>query len=189
MTSSRVIKWLAGFGIVGALLTIVMIILMFISPDGSFGKYLDLAGTLFLIFVIIAIYHIHMKNSGTFGLVSFIICIIGTGLVIGVKWVHTFVVPALSVHAPEFVDQPPSLIIGGQMGSFAIFMIGWVLIGILVAKKGYLSKISGILLIIAPILDFIPIGYYVAQPLFAIAILWISFQLFKRNDIDNTQET
>jgi hypothetical protein len=188
MTSSRVIKWLAGFGIVGALLTILMIILMLVSPDGKVGTYLDLVGTLFLIFVIIAIYLIHMKNSGTWGLISFFICIIGTGLVVGVKWVHTFVVPALSVHVPEFVDQPPALIIGGQMGSFAVFMLGWVLIGILVARKGYLSRISGILLIIAPILDFIPIGYYVAQPLFAIATLWISYELFSGKGADNIQE-
>ena len=63
MTSSRVIKWLAGFGIVGALLTILMIILMLVSPDGKVGTYLDLVGTLFLIFVIIAIYLIRL---GTF---------------------------------------------------------------------------------------------------------------------------
>ena len=189
MTLSKVIKKPTGFGLIGALLMIVMIILRFVSPDSRLGAYFDLAGTLFLLFVIIAIYLIHMKNSGTFGLISFIISLLGTGLWVGVKWVHSFIVPELSIHVPEFVDSPPASIMGGQMGSFAVFMVGWILIGILVAKKGYLSKISGILLFITPILDFIPYGSFVAQPLFAITILWISYQLVNRNGVDNTLET
>ena len=184
MTFERVIKWFAGFGIVGALLTIVMIILMLVSPDNSLRGYFDLGGTLFFLFVIIAIYLIHMKSSGTWGLISFIVCLIGTGLWLGVKWVHAIVIPALNIHAPALVDQPPSSIMGAQMGSFALFMLGWVLIGILIARKGYLSRISGILLIIAPILDFVPYGYYLAQPLYALTILWISYQLFKGNYTD-----
>lgn len=189
MTSERVIKWFAGFGMVGALLMVVMLILRFVSPEGSIGGYFDLVSSLFLLFVLIAIYLIHMKNGGNWGLISFIVSIIGTGLWVGVKWVHAIVVPALTIHVPDFIEQPPSSIIGAQMGSFALFLLGWVLIGFLIARKGYLSRISGILLIIAPILDFIPYGYYLAQPLFAITIFWISYQLQKRNNEGNIVES
>jgi hypothetical protein len=173
---------------IGAFLMIVMLILRFISPDGELGAYLDLAGTLFSIFVIMAIYTIHQKNSGTWTLVSFIIALIGTVLWVGVKWVHAIVVPALGLLVPEFVDQPPASIIGAQMVSFVIFMIGWVLIGLIIGKQGYLPRMSGVLLVITPILDFVPYGYYLAQPLFAITILWISYLLFKGIRLTDTQK-
>ena len=189
MTFARAVKWFAGLGLVGGILTIIMFALKLVSPDGRLGGYFDLTGTVSLLFVIIAIYLVHMKNSGTFGLISFIISIIGTGVVIGVKWVHSFVVPELSIHAPAFADQPPVSIMIGQMGSFALFMIGWVLIGILVAKNGYLSKSSGVLLIIAPILDFLPFASFLAQPLFALTILWVSYQLYRGKGAANLQES
>ena len=165
-----------------------MFILWFTSPDRRLGGYFDLAGTLFLLFALIAIYIVHMKNGGTFGLISFILALIGTGLCIGVKWVHAFVVPELAVHAPALADQPTTVIMVGQMGSFALFMIGWVLIGILVAKKRVLSKFSGILLIAAPILDFIPYANFVAQPLFALTLLWVTYQLYKGRGTEFLQE-
>jgi len=189
LTGAREVKWFAGLGMVGAIFTIVMLVLRLTLPDSRLGGYFDLAGSLLLVFVLIAIYLVHKKNSGTYGLITFILSLIGTSLYIGVKWVHSFVVPELMIHASAFYEEPPVAIIAGQMGSFAIFMIGWILVGILVIKKGYLSKISGILLIVAPILDFLPFAAVVAQPLFALTILWVSYQLYKGKGAENLQET
>ena len=179
MTVAREVKWFAGLGLIGALFTIVMFVLRLALPESRLGGYFDLVGSIFLVFVLIAIYIVHRKNSGTFGLVTFIFGLIGTSLYISVKWVQSFVVPELTIHAPAFAEEPSLTIMVAQMSSFALFMIGWILIGILVVKKGVLSKVSGILLIIAPILDFLPFAALVAQPLFALAILWVSYQLFK----------
>ena len=189
MTSSREVKWFAGLGIVGALFTLVMLVLRLALPDSNLGGYFDLAGSLLLIFVLIAIYIVHKENSGTFGLVTFILSLFGTSLYIGVKWVHSFILPELKIHAPALYDEPTAAIIAGQMGSFALFMIGWILIGILVVKRGRLSKISGFLLIIAPILDFIPPLSIIAQPLFALTILWVSYQLYRGKGSNHLQQT
>ena len=189
MTAARVVKWFAGLGLVGALFTIVMFVLKLALPESRLGGYFDLAGSLLLVFVLIAIYFVHRKKSGTYGLVTFIFGLIGTSLYISVKWVHSFVVPELTIYAPAFAEEPSLTIMIAQMGSFAFFMIGWILVGILVVKKGVLSKLSGILLIIAPVLDFLPFAALVAQPLFALAILWVSYQLFEGKGNAFLQET
>jgi len=179
LTVAREVKWFAGLGLIGALFTIAMLLLRFTSPESRLGGYFDLAGAVLLVFVLIAIYIVHRKNSGTYGLITFIFGLIGTSLYISVKWVHSFVVPELTIHAPAFAEEPSLTIMVAQMGSFALFMIGWILVGVLVVKKGVLSKFSGVLLIIAPILDFLPFAALVAQPLFALAIFWVSYQLYK----------
>lgn len=188
LTSARDVKWFAGLGLVGALFTLAMIVLRLVSHEGRLGGYFDLAGSVFLVFVLIAIYIVHRNNSGIYGLITFIFGLFGTSLYISVKWVHSFVVPELTIHAPAFAEEPSITIMIAQMGSFALFMIGWILVGILIVKKGVLSKISGILLIVAPILDFLPFAAVVAQPLFAFAILWVSYQLFKGKGSDNALE-
>jgi hypothetical protein len=153
-----------------------------VSSLSGIGSFVNLLGMALLALGLVGIYLRQMNAVGVFGFIVFLIAFIGTILWAGWGWAGAFIVPVLEDLAPELVkDVPPGLISTGMMISLLTFFGGLVLFGIVTALKGILPRGAAILLIIVPILDFIPYGSAIAQPLAGVALLWLGYAVWKGN--------
>ncbi|WP_409275128.1 hypothetical protein V1499_07615 [Neobacillus sp. SCS-31] len=178
MSYSSFIRMTGLCGIISGLLTISLSVWDNISM-GALGSYVSLIAMLFLLFALIGIYLVNAKQLGKPGFGVFLLTFFGAGMWTGHGWVMAFVVPVLEESAPAILEKPPALLMTGVSLSLYPFFIGLILFGILLALKGILPKGAAILMILVPILDFIPYGSYVAQPLSGVAILWLGWVLWK----------
>lgn len=146
----------------------------------GFGAYVNLAGMAILPLGLVGIYLRQRNAVGILGFIIFVLAIIGTVLWAGFGWAGAFVVPVLEELAPEILsDTPPGLINIGLMISLLGFFIPLFLLGLVTAWKGILPRVAAILLVLVPILDFIPYGSYVAQPLAGVSLLWLGYSIWK----------
>lgn len=149
---------------------------------GQFGAYVNLIGMAFLLLGLVGIYLRQMNAVGILGFFIFILTFIGAALWTGFGWVSAFVVPVLEEVAPEILaDAPPAPLNIGMSISMFSFFIGLLLFGLVTAWKRILPRGAAILLVLVPILDFIPIGSYVAQPLAGVALIWLGYSIWKGN--------
>ncbi|MFJ5716218.1 hypothetical protein [Neobacillus sp. NPDC093127] len=103
----------------------------------------------------------------------------GAGMWTGFGWADVFVVPALGKHAPQLVNTLPEQMNMGLIISLFSFFGGMFLFNLLTAVKGILPRWAALLLVIVPIIDFIPIGNYLAQPLAGVSFIWLGYSLWK----------
>lgn len=145
----------------------------------AFSSYVDLISMLLLVLGIVGLYLYQAKEFGTIGFIIFLLTFFGAIMWAGHSWVNAFVAPILEKTAPEIIVEPPTLLITGVALSLYPFFLGLLLFGLWTAIKGVLPRAPAVLLIVVPILDFIPYGYYLSQPLAGVAILWLGFSIWK----------
>jgi hypothetical protein len=149
---------------------------------GEFGSFVNLIGMAFLLLGLVGIYLRQINAVGILGFIIFIVSFIGAVLWAGFGWVGAFVVPVLEDVAPEILnDSPPALINTGITVSMIFFFVGLLLFGLVTAWKGILPRVPALIFVIVPILDFIPVGSYIAQPLAGVALIWIGYSIWKGN--------
>jgi hypothetical protein len=168
--------------IITGVLFLSMVIWYNISSLEAIGSYLNLIGMAFLLLALVGIYLRQMNAIGIFGFIIFLISFIGAVLWSGFGWVGAFVVPALEEVAPEILSgSPPAMINLGMSLSMFTFFGGMLLYGLVTAWKGILPRGGALLLALVPILEFIPYGSTVAQPLAGVALIWLGYALWKGN--------
>lgn len=177
MPMSSLLRVCGIFSVFGGLLFLAMPV--WYNVSSVVGAFADLVGMIFMLFGIIGIYLRQIKVTGLVGLITFIIALIGTVLWTSFKWVSAFVVPILEKKAPEILNTPPEILEIGMGISLFSFFIGWFLFALVTAWKGILPRWGAILLILAMIADFIPYGYFVAQPLAGLGFIWLGYFLWK----------
>ncbi|WP_026575683.1 hypothetical protein [Bacillus sp. UNC438CL73TsuS30] len=153
----------------------ILTAILYLTSSDKAADYVNLAGMAFMLLGLVGIYLRQMKEVGMFGFIVFIITFIGSVLWAGFGWAGTFIKPLLEDQAPELLKQAPP----GMMPSMLTFFIGLFLFGIVTALKGVLPRVAAILLILVPILNFVPYGEYVAQPLGGISLLWLGYAVWK----------
>ncbi|WP_059173882.1 hypothetical protein [Bacillus sp. FJAT-27445] len=178
MTYSSFIRFTGLCGMVTGVLSFSLLFWYNTSME-RFGSYVDLIAMLFLLLALIGIYLVNAKHFGKVGFGVFLLTFFGAAMWTGHSWVNAFVVPVLEESAPAVLEKVPPLLMTGVSLSLYPFFIGLILLGILLALKGVLPKGAGIMMVLVPILDFIPYGTYVAQPLAGIAILWLGHSIWK----------
>lgn len=172
-------RFLGICSVITGILFLSMIIWASTSLD-EFGSFVTLIGMVLLVFGLLGFYLRQMNEFGVFGFIVFVITMVGTVLWAGFMWVNAFVVPVLQERAPELVKGgPPGLANVGLQTSLYIFFIGLFLFGILTAIKGVLPRLAAILLILVPILNFIPYADVVSQPLAGISFIWLGISVWK----------
>lgn len=177
MSLSSLLRVCGILSVIGGLLFLAMPVWYNVSSE--VGAFVDLVGLVLLLFGIIGIYLRQIKESGLVGLITFIFALIGTVLWTSFKWASAFVVPVLEKQAPEIINTPADLLEIGMGISLFSFFIGWFLFALATAWKGVLPRWGAILLILAMITEFIPYGYYVAQPLAGLGFIWLGYFLWK----------
>jgi hypothetical protein len=83
-----------------------------------------------LVLALVAIYEHEAPSAGWFGLVGFVVALMGTIFMAGDWWYEAFAVPRIAEVAPEAIGTfvGGRLLMGG-LASFTLLGIGWVLYG------------------------------------------------------------
>jgi hypothetical protein len=179
MNKASFMKFLGICSVITGILFLSMAIWESTSLN-ELGSFVSLVGTVLLVFGLFGIYLRQQTEFGVFGFIVFVISIIGTVLWAGFMWVGAFVVPVLQERAPELANNaPPGLANVGLQISLYIFFIGIFLFSIMTAIKGILPRWAAILLILVPILNFIPYAEAVSQPLAGISFIWLGISVCK----------
>jgi hypothetical protein len=148
----------------------------------AFGAYLDLIGMLCLLLGLAGMYLSQAKAFGKPGFLIFLLAFFGAAMWTGHSWVNAFLIEVLETAAPEVLENPPGKLMTGITLSLYPFFLGLLLFGLFTAIKGILPRWPALILVIVPILDFVPYGSYVAQPLAGVALVWLGYAVWKRND-------
>ncbi|MBT2689432.1 hypothetical protein J7I93_14660 [Bacillus sp. ISL-47] len=179
MTVSSFLRFSGLCLIFTGILFVLFAIMYSISSLRTLASYVNLIGMLFLLLGIAGMYVRQMQDMGKFGFIAFLIYFWGAGMWTGFGWSEAFVIPVLKENAPHlFSGSIPNQINIGLMISLFSFFIGMLVFNLLTAVKAILPRWAALILVIVPIIDFIPIGNYLAQPLAGIAFIWLGSSLW-----------
>ena len=155
--------------VTGAIQVVVLLLSVALLLAGLVGLYISVA-----------------EVTGGWGLVGFLIALVGTGMVMGVIWDQTFTVPALAQIAPTLLEtDPPALVNFGFIFSFALFSLGWLLFGIAAYRAQVFTRIAVILLMMGAILSNIPLPF--TAIIFAVAVSCLVFALLTGRSVSTEQ--
>jgi len=187
-------------GLAGMVSGVLLILLdfAFIAVFGDQPERVAAATTTWLILLILSIVTAYLvlmalmglfarqaEELGRFGLMAFVIASFGTVMNIGFNWGGGFIVPALAIAAPEFLDQvaeaPPAIVAAGFVSTFVLFALGWLLFGAASLKAKVFPAIPLWLLIISAILGLVSriVDLGIPSVLFGVALAWLGWQLWK----------
>ena len=148
------------------------------SPLYIFQSLLFLLGGVLLIGGLVAFYASQSENLGTLGLAGFLIAVVGTALAVGSFYGLIFVVPAVAQAAPELLNAgPPTVVIIGEVASFGLLAVGWLLLGLAVLLRrppGYPRPLA-VLLMVGAVLAFFPVSFSTVP--FGAAVAWLGLRL------------
>src|SRR3712207_4052471 len=189
MSSSDLIRWAGLAAILAGVLLVVADLLNLaigfdedepFSESATTGIYAlqslaNLLAAVLLQIGLVGLYARQSEAAGPLGLAGFLVAFLGTALVTGFLWAGLFIVPALAVEAPAFLNElegPPP----GFFLSLITFGVGWLLFGITTLRARVYPRITVILLIIGAVIISRPLPF--TGIVFAIAVTWLCFDLF-----------
>jgi hypothetical protein len=181
MTISKLIRSLGFFSLAGGLLMIVTQLWFLVFPESFTVEYFDhLAYTLILL-GIIGLYISQYEKLGISGFITFILLISSMSLYLGAKWFITFAVNDIDKASPELLENGLDTVdFGFMLSLYSVFIFIFIL-GILLALKGTLPRIPAYLIILTPLIDFVPYGSSVSQIVAGVAFTWLGYSLWKGN--------
>jgi hypothetical protein len=186
MEKSNNLGWLGILTLLTGLFQLVSWILFAVVKDNyDSGLYLpagflDLVGTAFIVFSIMAIFLYHGFEGG-FNKFSFFVGTFASTIFVGQSWVRTFVQPFVHDKAPILLKVDPGfpLSLGFNL-TFFLFAIGLILAGIVVIKAKKATSWAGYVLILAPIIDMLPFNQIgIGQILFSLVLIYLGTKFYK----------
>jgi hypothetical protein len=134
-----------------------------------------LAGMYALLLALSALYFGNQRTLGALGRVGYLTASLGTVLVAGDWWFEAFVVPRLSVVAPDVLNLPPGgSIVAGAGITAGLFAVGWVMFGVAVLRSGAFSRPAAILLVAGGAIGLLGLSTPYLIPL-AVAVGWLGY--------------
>jgi hypothetical protein len=98
------------------------------------------------------------ERAGRAGTAGTVLAFVGTVLVVGNIATEAFWMPL----APEVLDDPTGYTLATIIVSFGIFALGWLLVGISVARSGLAATPAAVLLCLGAVVGFTPLpGAYI----------------------------
>jgi hypothetical protein len=196
MSDKLLIRW-AGMAAIlsGALFVITDVLFFAASGDvptrvaAASGVWLasimlDLVGTYLGLLALVGLYARQSAQSGTLGLVAFVLASLGTSLNIGYLWAGSFVVPHLTDVAPGFLDmvdtEPSGLIALGFTITFLLFALGWALMGYATTRARILPRRVGWSLVVGSLLNLVLAGAGLpfGTAVLGLALAWLGWSLW-----------
>ncbi|MDQ0973968.1 hypothetical protein QFZ31_003846 [Neobacillus niacini] len=180
MNLNKVIRLLAIFSIIGGFFRALMCPLALVwgmnSPQELTAGVL---GTLFMGLGIFGLYFSAHKEFGKLGFTAFILYAIGSFVLMGM----VFTSLVFAVYDPKVLqmDMPllPILIASPLM--MLSVMLSMILLGIAVLKTNVFSKVPAILILLAPILNFIPVVGDFSVLAWGIPFMWFGIEVLKKS--------
>jgi hypothetical protein len=137
-----------------------------------------LIGVLLLLVAVVGLHARQSAAAGALGVVGFLAALIGTGLLVGLVWANTFVVPTAAVQAPAFLDADPvGALAFGFIFSTAVFGLCWALFGVAMLRAQVYPRVAAILLIIGALLVIVPLP--ATGIVIEVALIWMGVYRLK----------
>jgi hypothetical protein len=173
MSASELIRWGGLSAVVGGALLVIsdlwgLIMEGFgesesfseaaLSPSFAITTGMSMLAAVLLLFGLVGLNLRQSEAGGVLGQVGFLVAFVGTALVVGATWALFFVVPALAVEAPQFLDaeEGAGSAETGFFVSFGLLSVGWVLFGVAALRSRVYPRWGAIVLIIAALIQFLP---------------------------------
>jgi hypothetical protein len=174
-----VIRLLAIFSIIGGFFRALMCPLALVwgmnSPQELTAGVL---GTLFMGLGIFGLYFSAHKELGKLGFTAFILYAFGSFVLMGM--VFTSLVFAVYDPTVLQMDMPPLPILIASPLMMLSVMLSMILLGIAVLKTKVFSKVPAILILLAPILNFIPVVGDYSVLAWGIPFMWFGVEVLKK---------
>jgi hypothetical protein len=165
MSSSNLIRW-GGLAAVlgGALIVITDLVLALTigSADTYSGTTTEqiaavsfLAGKVLILIGLIGLYLHQAEVAGRFGLVAFLVALVGTALMVSSDWSEVFIAPILMQAAPTLMDEPPSLLMVGFLLNYGLETLGWLLFGVATFRARVFPRAAAAMLTVGVLLPFV----------------------------------
>ena len=193
MSSSNLIRWSGLAALVGGILLAVFDVAESVLIGGQPESVV--AGTSALITVRIAFVAASVlvllgleglsasqaEQTGTLGLIGFLMAFTGTVMVAGLQWSAAFLGSWLAEAAPELLDtEPGGLLAAGLILSFVLFALGWLLFGLASLRARVLPRGAAVLLMVGAVLLFILLLLEApgSGVVFGAALAWMGYALW-----------
>jgi hypothetical protein len=179
MNLNKVIRLLAIFSIIGGFFRALMCPLALVwgmnSPQELTAGVL---GTLFMGLGIFGLYFSAHQELGKLGFTAFILYAFGSFVLMGM--VFTSLVFAVYDPTVLQMDMPPLPILIASPLMMLSVMLSMILLGIAVLKTKVFSKVPAILILLAPILNFIPVVGDYSVLAWGIPFMWFGVEVLKK---------
>jgi len=130
-----------------------------------------------LIVTVVALYELHARRAGAWGVVGICGAVVGTFAMGADMWFEALAVPWMIDVAPELLDADKSGgWIVGYFSSYVLFAAGWVLFGYAALRAGVLPRGPSIAIVAAGIVGFLAASPPYAVPL-GLALVWMGLRL------------
>jgi hypothetical protein len=180
MNLNKVIRLLAIFSIIGGFFRALMCPLALVwgmnSPQELTAGVL---GTLFMGLGIFGLYFSAHKEFGKLGFTAFILYAFGSFVLMGM----VFTSLVFAVYDPKVLqmDMPPLPILIASPLMMLSVMLSMILLGIAVLRTKVFSKVPAILILFAPILNFIPVVGDFSVLAWGIPFMWFGVEVLKKS--------
>jgi hypothetical protein len=180
MNLNKVIRLLAIFSIIGGFFRALMCPLALVwgmnSPQELTAGVL---GTLFMGLGIFGLYFSAHKEFGKLGFTAFILYAFGSFVLMGM----VFTSLVFAVYDPKVLqmDMPPLPILIASPLMMLSVMLSMILLGIAVLRTKVFSKVPAILILLAPILNFIPVVGDFSVLAWGIPFMWFGVEVLKKS--------
>ncbi|MFP7298914.1 hypothetical protein [Neobacillus niacini] len=179
MPISSLIRNLGIFSLFGGLLMIVTQIWFLVNPEAFTAEYLDHFAFVLILLGMIGIYIAQFDKLGVPGFITFILMIASMSLWLGAKWFITFAINDIDKANPELLENGLETVgMGFTISLYSLFLFIFIF-GILLAVKGTLPRIPAYLIILCPLVDFVPYGSNISQMVAGVAFTWLGYALWK----------
>lgn len=180
MNLNKVIRLLAIFSIIGGFFRALMCPLALVwgmnSPQELTAGVL---GTLFMGLGIFGLFFSAHKEFGKLGFTAFILYAFGSFVLMGM----VFTSLVFAVYDPKVLqmDMPPLPILIASPLMMLTVMLSMILLGIAVLKTKVFSKVPAILILLAPILNLIPVVGDFSVLAWGIPFMWFGIEVLKKS--------
>jgi hypothetical protein len=194
MSSSNLMRWSGLAALVGGALLIVSEVLnaaLFPAEPGSevmatdaswfIVQIMGLVALLLIALGLAGLYARQAQETGTLGLIGFVVALSGTLMAFGTLWGEAFLGPFLAEEAPAVMDaEPTGAFAAGVILSVMLYALGWLLFGLASLRARVLPRRASMLLMVGAVLFFV-LGV-LELPLWTVvqsaAVAWMGYTLW-----------
>lgn len=194
MSSSNLMRWSGLAALVGSVLLIASDLLnaaLFPAEPGSdliatnaswfIVQILVLLALVLIALGLVGLYARQAQETGTLGLVAYLVAFSGTLMAFGMLWGEPFLGPFLAEEAPAVLDaEPTGTVAAGVVLSVMLSALGWLLFGLASLRAQVLPRGAALLLIVGAVLFFVLT--MLELPLWSVvqsaAVAWMGYTLW-----------
>jgi hypothetical protein len=202
MSSSTLIRWggpaavLAGILLVGT--SAVLGPMLFFdrqsfsaiaTTETHFWYYLlQLAAAIPVLLALIGLSLRQGDAAGKLGALVLLAALAGTVLNAGTNWMQALLLPTLALEAPQMLDEnAPSAIMYGLLGSWLLYMLGWVLFGIVAFRARIFPRLAAVMLVLGSVL--VPVTGPLSGIVFGAGLGWMGIAALGGRGVPSSEES